>query len=217
MTLSISVRRAQVRWRLTNPVLRVVVQGGVVAGLAVAAFSFLSSGNEVNETAASVLVAVVFGVATVLQLRQSQRRQHTVELITAFQSSEMLSAADTWMATRISTHRPIEVDVPAGDERYVIAMLDYYEFLSSLALRGLVDVPLLLSLRGGPMTRCRDLCRAYVDDRRASVGGELYRSFGLFVAEYTRRTRKARPGSVGPAPGEGSAEPAAAAVEPQQP
>jgi hypothetical protein len=185
-------RRAQVRWRLANPVLRMAVQGGVVAALAGTAFGFLSVRNEINETAASVLVAVVFGVATVLQLRQSQRRQHTVELITSFQSSEVLSAADTWMATRIASHRPIELDVPPGDERYVIIMLDYYVFLSSLALRGLVDVPLLLSLRGGAMARCHDICRAYIEDRRANVGADLYLRFSMFVAGYSHRTSKDR-------------------------
>jgi hypothetical protein len=197
------LRRAVIRWRLAHPVLRIAVQGGVVAVLAVAAFSYLSGGGAIDETAASVLVAVVFGAGTVLQLRQSQRRQHTVELMTTFQSSEILSAADVWMARRISAHRAIEVDVPADDERHVIALLDYYEFLSSLALRGLVDIPLLLSLRGGTMTRCFDLCCGYIDDRRANLGADLYRSFMVFVDEYSRRVKKGRAPALPPAPGSG--------------
>jgi hypothetical protein len=195
------LRRARIRWHLASPVLRVAAQGGLVAALAVAGFTVLSTGREINETAASVLIAVVFGVATVLQLRQSQRRQHTVELITVFQSSEALATADTWMAARIASHQPVEPDVPPDHERHVITLLDYYEFLSSLALRGLVDVPLLLSLRGGTMTRCYRICRRYVDDRRSNVGPELYHCFELFGAEYSRRARRgSRPAAAGRAP-----------------
>lgn len=167
--------------------------------LAAAAFAFVSSGAAVDETAASVLVAVVFGVTTVLQLRQSQRRQHTVELITGFQNSEVLAAADTWMTTQIGSRRQVAIDIPPADERHVIAILDYYEFLSSLAIRGLVDVSLLLSLRGGTMLRCYAVCRTYVEHRRRTVGGELYQSFGLFVEEYGRRARKiGRPADPSP-------------------
>lgn len=192
-------RRIRVRWHLASPGLRLAGQGAAVAALAVAAFTFLSIGDRIDETAASVLVAVVFGVATVLQLRQSQRRQHTLELITGFQHAEALSAADIWMATRITEHRPVGVDIPVEDARYVITMLDYYEFLASLALRGLVDVPLLLGLRGGTMTRCYEICRGYVEDRRANVGAELYRRLEVFVAEYSRRAGTGRTPTPEPA------------------
>jgi hypothetical protein len=48
----------------------------------------------------------------------------------------VLATADTWMAARIASHRPVEPGVPADHERHVITMLDCCEFLSSLALRG---------------------------------------------------------------------------------
>lgn len=178
----------RLRWSLASPVLRVTTQGVVTAILAAATFIVVTSGSEINETAASVLVAIVFGVATVYQVRQSQRRQHTVELLNAFQSSEVLSAADVWMVRRIAAHQPIGCKPPEDDDRHVISLLDYYEFLAALALRGLVDVPLLLSLRGGTMTRCMRLCRGYIDHRRTTVGNELYRCFEALVDEYARRT-----------------------------
>jgi hypothetical protein len=186
---------------------RVVPQAAVTIALVATAFSLLTMRNEINETAASILVAVVFGVATVVQLRQSQRRQHTVGLITAFQSTEVLAAADTWMATRISRRHRVEAGIPADDERHVISMLDYYEFLSSLALRGLIDVPLLLDLRGGTMARCHEVCVDYIADRREHVGPELYSCFELFVGEYARRAVRGQlpPVRTGPPDRDGAA------------
>jgi hypothetical protein len=180
------LRRTRLRWYLVSPVLRLAIQAVMVAAAALAGFAFLSIGNAINETAASILVAVVFGVATVLQLRQSQRRQYTVTLLTNLQSTETLWAADMWMAQRIASHRPIDADVPADDMRHVISLLDYYEFLASLALRGSIEIPLLMNLRGGTMSRCYDLCRDYITDCRAHIGAELYISFDTFVDEYVR-------------------------------
>lgn len=182
------LQQARIRWRMANPALRLAVQVGAVAALAMLGFTVLRNNSGINETAASILVAVVFGAATVFQQRQSQRRQHTVELVTAFQKSEGLSAADTWMAARIKAGRAVGPDVPADEEQRVIAILDYYEFLAVLAMRGLVDVPLLLNQRGGAMTRCFDLCRSYVDDRRRTVGPELYWNLDRLTREYRRRT-----------------------------
>jgi hypothetical protein len=169
------LRRQEVSWRLARRPLRVAAQGLAAAALGVAAFLFLRTSGDINETAASILVAVLFGVVTVYQQRQAQRRQHTVGLLTAFQSADHLAAADIWMATRISRNEPVDGDIDPADERYVIAMLDYYEFLAELALRGLLDTPLLVRLRGGTMSRCFSLCRAYVEDRRRRAGPELYR------------------------------------------
>jgi hypothetical protein len=168
-------RRERVRWRLARKPLRLVAQAAATALLALAGFLFLRAGGDVNETAASILIAVVFGVVTVLQQRQAQKRQHTVGLITAFQSADHLAAADVWMASRISNHREVTGDIPEADECHVITILDYYEFLAVLAVRGVVDTPLLVRLRGGTMQRCFDLCRSYIEDRRLRTGPEIYR------------------------------------------
>jgi hypothetical protein len=180
--------RERIRWRLARKPLRLATQGGGVALPALGTFIFLRNSGQVNETAASVLVAVVFGVVTVLQQRQAQRRQHTVGLITAFQTADRLCAADVWMGSRISRRIPVDADVPAADEPHVITMLDYYEFLAVLALRGVVDTRLLVNLRGGTMSRCFRLCRDYVDDRRQRSGRELYQALEAFTDEYVRRS-----------------------------
>jgi hypothetical protein len=176
------LHRQEVRWRLAKTPLRVAAQGIAVAALAVAVFLFLRTSGDINETAASILVAVVFGAVTVFQQRQAQRRQHTVGLLTAFQSADQLAAADIWMATRISRGQEVGADIGRADERHVITMLDYYEFLAVLALRGLVDTPLLVRLRGGTMSRCFYLCRGYIEDRRRHAGPEIYRCLEEFAA-----------------------------------
>jgi hypothetical protein len=181
--------RIRLRWHLASPLFRLLTQAGVVAVAAVVGFAFLSIGNAINETAASVLVAVVFGVATVLQLRQAQRRQYTVGLLMNLQSTLTLSAADMWMAQRIASHREIDDEVSTGDMQHVIALLDYYEFLSVLAFRGFVEIPLLISLRGGAMTRCYDLCHSYITTCRSEIGSELYIGLETFVDEYARHVK----------------------------
>jgi hypothetical protein len=181
------LQRVRFRWGLANPLLRNLVQAGALAGVVIAGFAGLRLGDRIDATSASVLVAVIFGAATVLQLRQAQRRQYTVELLTNFQTTEALAAADMWMAARIADHREVPSDLPADELRYAMAMLDYYEFLATLALRGFIDVSMLRSLRGGTMSRCHDLCRTYIAGCRAEIGGELYRCFELFVEEHRRR------------------------------
>ncbi|HEU5108112.1 MAG TPA: hypothetical protein VFT95_06100 [Micromonosporaceae bacterium] len=187
------LHQEHVRWRLARKPLRLVAQAVATALLALAGFVFLRTGGDVNETAASILIAVVFGVVTVLQQRQAQKRQHTVALITAFQSADHLAAADVWMASRVSGRREVTGDIPADDECHVITILDYYEFLAVLAMRGIVDTPLLVRLRGGTMQRCFDLCRSYIEDRRLRAGPELYRcleDFAVGVRSLSPRPRQ---------------------------
>ncbi|THV37161.1 DUF4760 domain-containing protein [Glycomyces buryatensis] len=153
--------------------------------------------NDINDTAASVMVAVVFGATTVLQVRQSQRRQHTVDLITNFQSTETLAAADMWMAERIAAGRPVDADVTPDESLHAITILDYYEFLSMLGARGIIDVRLLLELRGGTMKRCFDTCRGYIEHRQAQVGDELYRYFETLIDVYADRLGQERSAASG--------------------
>lgn len=181
------LRSTQMRWRLTSLPLRLAVQAGAATAIGVVSFAVLRAIDFIDATAASVLVAVFFGVFTVLQQRQSQRRQHTVELITAFQTAEQLCAADRWMARRITAGESIETDIGADDEAHVIVMLDYYEFLAVLAQRGMIDVALLMDLRGGAMARCYRLSEAYIADRREHVWSNLYGGLDIFIKAHSRR------------------------------
>lgn len=179
-------RRLRFSWRLASLPVRMAVLAAAAAALGLGAVLVLTANTRIDATSASVLVAVVAGSATVLQQRTVQRRTHTITLITALQNGR-LAQADDWMALRIATGRPVGPDLTAAEQPLAMGLLDYYEFLAVLAQRGLIDVPLLLDLRGGAMTRCYRLCHGYVADRRRTVSPGLYSSLEAFATAYARR------------------------------
>lgn len=194
-----NVQQLQLRWRMAGRPVRVTVLSVAVIVVVLLGFLALTASSRINPTAASILVAVILGVATVFQQRQIQRRQHTVKLLTSFQSSERLAAADAWMAERIRLGRPVPTDIGADDDARVIMLLDFYEFVANLAQRGMVDIPLLLDLRGGAMTRGFHTCHDYILDRRVKVAPDLYRCLEVFAGVYLRRTGTAAPQRATPA------------------
>lgn len=152
----------------------VVLVGGI-------AFLLLLRRADIDSTAASLLVGVALAAIGFLQTRQVERRQRTVEMIAALQTSDTLSAADCWMASRIASGVPVDDDIPHEDDQLVITLLDYYEFLCILAERGHLDGGLLVELRGAAMRRALSTCAGYVCARRMRVGEELYRRYDRFV------------------------------------
>jgi hypothetical protein len=100
-----NVRRASIRWRLANSMLRTIVITIGTGVIVLGSFGVLNAIEVINATAASVLVAVVFGVITIFQQRQSQRRQYTVDLLTVFFSGERISSATAWLAHREVTKK----------------------------------------------------------------------------------------------------------------
>lgn len=217
------LRQLQVRWRLAALPLRLIVQAALATAVGLAGYAALQANEQINETAASILVAVLFGTVAVFQQRQTQRRQHTVDLLTAFQSADRLAAADEWMSGRITRRAPVGPDVPAADEGHVITMLDYYEFLAVLAQRGLVDVPLVVDLRGSAMTRAYRICESYIADRRARVWPGLYVCLELFAVANARRTgadqtpaEPPEPPAAGPPPADAETAPSTGRCAPGQ-
>ena len=73
-----------------------------------------------------------------------------------------------------------------------------------LAQRGLVDVPLLLDLRGGTMTRCFRLCCGYVTDRRHTIYPGLYSGLEVLTDTYARRIPRPRVSSEAGGPPAGT-------------
>ena len=182
-----SIRHASIRWRLANPALRTILIGIGTAGLVLGIFGAVNAIEVINATAASVLVAVVFGVVTIFQQRQSQRRQHTVDLLTEFLSADRISTATAWLADRRITKKPVTGEVTASERSYVIAAFDYYELIAMLALRGLVDVKIVLDLAGASMARDYESCRSYIEHRRVTGAPDLYREVEVFLARYSLR------------------------------
>jgi hypothetical protein len=182
-----NVRHVSIRWRLANPILRTIVITIGTGVIVLGSFGVLNAIEVINATAASVLVAVVFGVVTIFQQRQSQRRQYTVDLLTVFFSGERISSATAWLAHREVTKKPVTREISVNDRDHVIAALDYYELIAVLALRGLVDVPIVLDLVGTSMARDFESCRSYIEHRRATNAPNIYSDLELFLAEYPSR------------------------------
>lgn len=180
-TFNHRVRLIQTRWRLVNQPLRLTIQAAAAGAAGSAIFTALQASHSINTATASVIVAVVFGTVTILQQRSTQRQKYTVDLISAFQTAEKLAAADTWMANRIADNEAVTADISETDEPLVMALLDYYEFLAILSEQGVVDVPIIRSLRGGTMARCFRLCKPYIEDRRNRTGPEIYRALERFT------------------------------------
>jgi hypothetical protein len=157
-----------------------------IFGIVLAAFTLVNTINALNATAASVLVAVAFGVATIFQQRQSQRREHTVNLLAELISAGHVGAGIAWVADRQMNNEPVTEKITAEERRHVRAALNYYELISALALRGHVDVRVVRDIAGSSMSRNFNICRPYIDYRRGTTAPLLYSDTELFLAEYCR-------------------------------
>lgn len=69
---------------MANQSLRLTIQTAAAAVAGIAIFAVLRSTHAIDAATASLIVAAVLGIATVLQ----QRQQYTVDLISAFQTEE---------------------------------------------------------------------------------------------------------------------------------
>src|SRR5579862_1143135 len=181
------IRHATVRWRTLNPAARTIITTIGIIGIVLAAFSAFNTINALKGIAASVLVAVVFGVATIFQQRQSQRREHTVQLLTEIVATGHVAAGIAWIADRKMNNEPITKQMSTEERHHVRAALDYYEVISALALRGQVDVRIVVDLLGSSMIRNFDACRSYIDYRRDINAPMIYADTELFLAEYCRK------------------------------
>lgn len=174
-------RLIRLRWQMANQSLRLTIQTAAAAVAGIAIFAVLRSTHAIDAATASLIVAAVLGIATVLQQRRQQRQQYTVDLISAFQTEENLAAADTWMTSRIASGVAVTANISDSDESFVVALLDYYEFLAILAEQGVINTSIILHLRGSTMTRCFRLCAGYIEDRRTRLGPELYQGMETFI------------------------------------
>jgi hypothetical protein len=182
-----SIRYATARWRVSNPAVRTIIITVGTFGIVLAIFSVFNAINPLNTTAASILVAVVFGVATIFQERQSQRREHTVHLLNEILATGHVAAGIAWIADRQMNNEPITEHMSAEQRNHVRAALNYYELISALGLRGQVDVRLVRDLLGSSMMRNFDACRPYIDYRRSNTNApKIYSDTEHFLAEYCR-------------------------------
>src|SRR5690349_5343209 len=123
-------RHATVQWRVLNSAARTIIVTVGIFGIVLAVYGVFNSLSATNATAASVLVAVVFGVATIFQQRQSQRREHTVHLLTEILGTGHVSAGIAWIVDRQINNEPITGQMSAEERHHIRVALDYYEVIS---------------------------------------------------------------------------------------
>lgn len=170
-------------WRRRPPRVRWLASAALLGVIPLLVLAVVWLRLDPDPTVMSLVVAVVFGTVAVVQNRRMERRQHTVELVGALQVADTLAAADQWMAMRISRGQAVTGDVAPEDDRYVITLLDYYEFLALLGQRGQLDARLLVELRGPAMRAALELCDEYIASRRGAIGEGLYSHVEALIAE----------------------------------
>ncbi len=73
------------------------------------------------------------------------------------------------------------------DDRELVALLNYYELIGSAYASGVLDKDLVLQVRGGPISRAYEVCQAYIDARRTSLGaGNLYQNMQVVANDFRR-------------------------------
>lgn len=175
---------ARTRQRLGGPLQRrvVVVLLAVVAAAGIAWGAV--SAVDVDLTALSIAVAVLFGAVSSYQNSSLQRRQHTVSVLASFSTAETLAASDAVVARLLANGTPITDSIPAEQDRHLINLLDFYEFVSRLSLVGALDTKLVLALRGSTIDRTWRLAQPYITARRTATGAVLYDAMEEFVNRY---------------------------------
>ena len=159
----------------------VVAVLAVLVALAIIGVSL--QGDERNLTAISIAVAVVFGAITSVQNARMQRRDHTITLLSAFSTADVLSESDARIARVFAVHSSISGSVDAEIDLHLIRVLDYYEFICGAALRRHIDADMVTALRGHAMQIAYQACLPYIEERRQRYGPELYRAFETFVTQ----------------------------------
>ena len=140
-------------------------------------------------TFVSIMVAIVFGIIGYRQNQLAQKKSHTVNLLENFSSNETLATADFQMTRLINNDKKLDgYEIEDETDSYVINLLDYYEFLATSYIHGVLNQDILLHIRGGAMSRAHFVCEKYIDDRRKMLNApNLYRNYENLVIEYRRR------------------------------
>jgi hypothetical protein len=156
----------------------VVALLSVIAAAIVIALSL--GGNSRDLTALSVAVAVMFGAVTSVQNAHMHRRTNTIQLLSAFSTTDALSASDARMARLIASRQTVDGDVDEETDCHIINLLDYYEFICCAAERRHIDPATVILLRGSSMRSAYLVCVPYLAARRERFGTKLYMGYDRF-------------------------------------
>lgn len=158
-----------------------------VAGALLVAAGIRALNGRISEqelTAASIGIALVFGMITAMQNALGDRRRTTVELLGSFSTSDALAASDAAIARHLAGGHAIDADVDREFDACLIHVLDYYEYLCRAARSGAIDRRMLKDLRGPSVTLLFERSRDYIESRRRTFGDRLYCMTEWFVTDY---------------------------------
>lgn len=136
----------------------------------------------------SILFSVLVFLAGLQYGRLQQRREHTLDVIMGIFHSDALAKANVHMAFLNleveAGNRTIDGKITGEDDRAVITILDYYEFICQGVYEGSLSKSAVLEVRGGAMKTTYYACQKYITDRRDSLGRKrLYWAFEKFVLD----------------------------------
>lgn len=133
-------------------------------------------------TSCTILVALITWWVTFRQARRSEKIARTAEVIANLSVSETLAEA-TFQVTRLINDREkiLYSTVDENTERYVVKILDYYEYLCELCETRILSMETIVSLRGNLMVRTYEMCKDYIEQTRERQQRQVYSSFEKFV------------------------------------
>jgi hypothetical protein len=141
-------------------------------------------------TALSVVGAMVAFVFRSWQSQKQERRTNTFQLLSRLFEQGPVAEARIVMARWVAQGRIFENDdVTPEEERVVLVLIDFYEFMCEGALRRVVDAKLLDQEAGGRMERAYFVVRGYERARQERLT-RLNRERGLGPVVLHRHLRK---------------------------
>jgi hypothetical protein len=141
-------------------------------------------------TAASVLAAALTFFVRSWFLQRQERRQTTFLLLSRIFEPGPVAEARIKMARWIAEDRTIDDDLieNESDDRVILALVDFYEFVCEGAMRGVVDRRLLNQESGGRMERAFAVARRYIRKRQDRLT-EINRRNGMGAVVLYRHLR----------------------------
>lgn len=145
-------------------------------------------------TAASVVVAIVVYVFGYRERLIFERRQNTINLLSEIFRDGPVQEGHAQIVRWIVEKKQIESDrLPEQEEKLLIPLLEFYDFISDAALNGVIDKELVILHRGGGMRSAHALVKNYIRDRKTTLGRpNVFAPFEQFVDEVARRQEARR-------------------------
>jgi hypothetical protein len=144
-------------------------------------------------TSATILVAIITWRITFQRGRQSEKTARTAEVIANISTSEHLAEATYQVSRLINAGRRIRYDgLDQSTERWVVMLLDYYEYMCELYESGILSKTTIVNLSGRLMVRTYDACEQYISETRKRQNRQVYAAFERLVLDVTSKDRAAQ-------------------------